>query len=139
MIREDMFLASSTAIHRESWHRLTACKGWASNFIERQALRSVSLSGEADSTNMDMVAADMARLRQKLADCDANRVLDVDEIGLFLNCIHAQHISALLKTKGLCAIHAKERITEYVCTNSTGTHSANVHHWHSEEPSVLPS
>lgn len=83
IIRDDMLFGSSTAIQCETLQSFTPSKGWANICIKRRALRSVPLSGEADSANMQMVAADMAKLRQKLADYDANCIFNVDETGLF--------------------------------------------------------
>ena len=69
LLRESALESSDiTASMREKLQKFTASKGWFSNFVKRYDLRTVSLSGEADSVDAAVVAADMVALRKRLED-----------------------------------------------------------------------
>ena len=74
---------------------------------------------------MQMVAADMEKLRQKLADYDAGLIFNVDETGTFFKLFPRRTYICSFENKkplpGTKAMRAKDIIAAYVCTNTTGT------------------
>ena len=74
---------------------------------------------------MQMVAADMAKLRQKIGDYDADCIFKVDKTGLFFKLLPRRTCICSFENKkslrGTKALRAKDRITAYICMNATGT------------------
>lgn len=61
----------------------TTSKGWEINFAKRQALRSVTLFGEAASANIAAGAHDMNTLRTNLSNYSLDCTFNLDKTGLF--------------------------------------------------------
>lgn len=124
MIRDALLQNCSDQIEAEKLSSFTASKGWAVAFVNRHALRSVSLSGEGGSASALEVATDMTKLREALTKYDAKCIFNVDETGLFFKLLPRRtYICAYENRKsvrGTKAMRAKDRVTAYVCTNATG-------------------
>ena len=93
--------------------------------MERHALRSVALHGEAGQVQVSEVSKDIGILRSHLCDDDADRIYNNDETGLFYILLPRHtYVSIWDDRKSLRVIksmNAKDRLTAFVCSNATGT------------------
>lgn len=116
------FDLSDQAINRLK--RLTASKGRIFKFIERRALRLVSLYGEVGSALASAVASEMVGLSIKLREFNLQCIFSVDEKKLFFKFLPRQTqgfevemVKAVEETK---AMKSENPVTACVCTIAAG-------------------
>lgn len=86
----DKLLATAKSIHRHEYlKKFTASKGWVNSFVQRHAIRSVSLHGEGSSVDTAAVADNIAKIREALRYYSNDQICNMDESGLFTAFLHA--------------------------------------------------
>lgn len=120
------FAAKATSEQeRKKYDDFTASHNWITKFLERNRMSSTLLHGEAGSVDDAAIAEGMATIRSIVSEYDRECVFNVDETGLFHRMLPRRSYLApgedRKTTRGVKGMSAKERMTQYVCTNAAGT------------------
>lgn len=120
LAREDL-----SETQRNDTQAFHASKNCAMAFTSRHALRSVSLHGEAGSASALNLSEDISKLRENLRDYALSNIYNMDETGLFYRLFprttYVLQAEGKRSVRGLKSMHAKDRITAYICTNADDT------------------
>ena len=96
---------------------------WSFNWLQKNNYMSKKLHGEAADVDRAAVADGIARLRAEISKYDPENVYNMDETGLNYHLLPRQtyvHRSEK-NVRGTKNMKAKDRVTLYVATNSTGS------------------
>jgi hypothetical protein len=96
----------------------TFSDGWLQKFLDRHGMKSLKLSGEAGSADMDAVRAELPVLQSLISEYPPSDVFNMDETGLFY-CLAPDRTIATRQIAGLKK--DKTRITIALCANADGT------------------
>lgn len=106
--------------------------GWIQKFLQRRNFKSIKLSGESRSADVEAIHSELPALQQIVAQYDPANVFNMDETGLFY-CMAPDRTIASRQIGGLKK--DKTRITIALCANSDGTEKRDLFFiGHAEKP-----
>ena len=102
----------------------TASRSWASKKALEHGLKSIVLHGEAADVDVETIADEMNKLRQKMRTYHPDNIYNMDETGLMYKCLPNRSYvkkDELRSAQGTKIMKLKDRVTVYVCSNASGT------------------
>lgn len=128
--KKALFFADELSIPEED--RPAFSNGWVEKFLLRHNLKSMKLSGERGSADIDAIRAELPSLQRIISRYKASDVFNMDETGLFY-CMAPDRTIASRQLGGMKK--DKKRMTVALCANSDGTEKRALFFiGHSEKP-----
>ena len=106
--------------------------GWLQKFLQRRGFKTVKMSGESRSADLEAISSELPVLQQIISNYDPSDVFNMDETGLFY-CMAPDRTIAARQIGGMKK--DKTRITVALCSNSNGSEKRELFFiGHSEKP-----
>jgi arginine repressor len=106
--------------------------GWLQKFLHRRNFKTIHMSGESRSADVEAIRSELPALQQIIAQYQPSDVFNMDETGLFY-CMAPDRTIASRQIGGIKK--DKTRITIALCANSNGTEKRNLFFiGHAEKP-----